>query len=138
MSEYPRRNDMTRWCSTERALQNAIDEVEEMGCDQRLTAAVVLLGEAKNRVADFVDGVEQKVGTRAPMTAHCFAWLIEKACPGGPRWLKLDGRSVVWVADAFEALHFARKRDAESVAQAFPIACAEATITDHGFVGAPE
>lgn len=44
----------------ELAIHNAIGVVEEAGCDVRLTNAVVLLGEAKDYVADFVDGVPEK------------------------------------------------------------------------------
>jgi hypothetical protein len=40
------------------AIRNAILEVEKVGADIRLTDAVCLLEKAKNKVADFVDGVE--------------------------------------------------------------------------------
>jgi hypothetical protein len=56
-SESPRRIDTLRWTHAERAIQNAVNIVESMGADVRLTDAVILLGRARGRVADFVDGV---------------------------------------------------------------------------------
>jgi hypothetical protein len=43
--------------SGEYAIREAVQEVEAMGADVRLTQAVILLGEAKDKVADFVDGI---------------------------------------------------------------------------------
>lgn len=40
----------------ENAIRAAIDAVEAMGADERLTEAINLLTMARNRVADFVDG----------------------------------------------------------------------------------
>lgn len=57
LSEIPRRAKVYEWCDAERAIQGAIDAVEAMAADVRLTDAVVLLGRARERVADFVDGV---------------------------------------------------------------------------------
>ena len=53
----PRRNQMQQWCEAERAIFDAIQAVERMAADERLTDAVILLGKAQNRVADFVDNV---------------------------------------------------------------------------------
>lgn len=44
----------------EKAIYDAVQEVEKMGADTRLTNAVVKLAEARESVADFVDGVEPK------------------------------------------------------------------------------
>lgn len=55
-----RRADMTQQCAAELAIGAAIDAVEKMAADPRLTDAVVLLSAAKASVADFVDGVEQR------------------------------------------------------------------------------
>lgn len=52
----PRRVDRQRWSEAELAIQHAVDVVEVMGADPRLTDAVVLLAEAKRRVAAFIDG----------------------------------------------------------------------------------
>ena len=56
MSDTPRRVDINRYVPAETAIREAILRVEEMPADMRLTDAVVLLGRAKDRVADFVDG----------------------------------------------------------------------------------
>lgn len=56
--DFPRRNRVDQWSVGERAIQDAVDVVEGMGADVRLTNAVVLLGKARDAVADFVDGVQ--------------------------------------------------------------------------------
>ena len=55
--ETPRRIRMDLWTPAERAIYDAIQAVEEAGADERLTDAVILLGRAKDRVADYVDGI---------------------------------------------------------------------------------
>lgn len=55
---FPRRIQMQKWVPAERAINDAVQVVEGMGADVRLTDAVVCLGAARDRVADFVDGVE--------------------------------------------------------------------------------
>lgn len=57
MSEIPRRVDLNRLSPAERKIREAMLLVEELPADPRLTDAVVLLAQAKDRVADFVDGV---------------------------------------------------------------------------------
>lgn len=54
--ETPRRNRMDLNTPAELAIYNAMQEVEKIGADQRLTNAVIALQEAKNLVADFIDG----------------------------------------------------------------------------------
>jgi hypothetical protein len=54
--QFPRRNRMDLWTPAEKAIQEAVNEVEKAGADVRLTDAVILLQQAKNKVADFVDG----------------------------------------------------------------------------------
>lgn len=56
MNKIPRRIDINRYVPAETAIREAILRVEEMPADVRLTEAVVLLGRAKDKVADFVDG----------------------------------------------------------------------------------
>lgn len=51
----PRRNQMRQWCEAERAIHEAVQAVERMPADVRLTDAVILLGKARDKVADFVD-----------------------------------------------------------------------------------
>jgi len=55
-SEIPRRARMDQWTPAEKAIQAAIDVVESMPADGRLTDAVIFLGKARERVADYVDG----------------------------------------------------------------------------------
>lgn len=55
--DIPRRAFIEKQTEAERKIQEAVDAVEKMGADVRLTEAVILLGKAKDRVADFVDGV---------------------------------------------------------------------------------
>ena len=57
--EQPRRCYLDFAVPAETAIREAMLRVEAMPADERLTAAVILLGEAKDRVADFVDGVER-------------------------------------------------------------------------------
>lgn len=70
MNEIPRRAQMQQWTPAERAIYDALQAVEAMPADERLTDAVVLLGAARDSVADFVDGVQQRrfvgVGTAPP------------------------------------------------------------------------
>jgi hypothetical protein len=51
----PRRVMMTEWCEGELAITEAIDAVESMPPHPLLTDAVVLLAEARSKVADFVE-----------------------------------------------------------------------------------
>ncbi len=63
--EEPVSNDIPRRCRldlntpAERAIYDAMQEVEKAGADVRLTDAVILLGEARDAVADFVDDAER-------------------------------------------------------------------------------
>ncbi len=51
----PRRIQLDLITPAELAIHNAMQEVEKLGANSRLTEAVTLLQEAKNAVADFVD-----------------------------------------------------------------------------------
>ena len=56
MSETtPRRIDMRRWIPAERGIYDAMQAVEAMAPDVLLTQAVILLGKARECVADYVD-----------------------------------------------------------------------------------
>lgn len=44
----------------ELAIQHAIDEIEKIGADKRLTDAVNLLSKAKDHVSDFLDDQEKE------------------------------------------------------------------------------
>lgn len=56
----PRRSQLDKFTPAERAIYDATQAVEQLPPDVRLTEAVVLLGRARELVADFVDGVEPK------------------------------------------------------------------------------
>ena len=51
----PRRIDLQRNTEAELAIRKAVDLVESLGADVRLTDAVVLLNEAREAVADWYD-----------------------------------------------------------------------------------
>ena len=55
--DIPRRIRIDKFTPAERAIYDAVQAVEAAGCDPRLTKAVSLLCEARERVADYVDGV---------------------------------------------------------------------------------
>ena len=79
MSETPRRADLLRLTAAELAIRQAMAAVEAMVADVRLTDAVVLLGAAKDSVADFVDGV----ATRRAAVVHPG---VLADGPGGVEW----------------------------------------------------
>ena len=53
----PRRNRIDQFVPAEKAIWDAVQLVEDLGADVRLTNAVNLLNQAREQVADFVDGV---------------------------------------------------------------------------------
>jgi hypothetical protein len=55
----PRRINQSRFTRAEIAITHAIAVVDMVGCDTRLTNAVILLQQARDAVADFVDGVDK-------------------------------------------------------------------------------
>ena len=52
---FPRRNRADLWTPAEKAISDAVAVVEAAGAHTRLTDAVVLLGKARDAVADYVD-----------------------------------------------------------------------------------
>lgn len=52
---FPRRNRIDLNKPSELAIRNAIDEVEKLGADVKLTDAVIKLNEALELVSDFID-----------------------------------------------------------------------------------
>lgn len=67
-NSIPRRAYIDKMTRAERAIYNALQEVEKVGADVRLTDAVNLLSEAREAVADYVDGVKdvRRIGARRP------------------------------------------------------------------------
>lgn len=57
-NEIPRRNRIDLFIPVEKAIFSAVQMVEELPADVRLTDAVILLGKAKDAVADFLDSKE--------------------------------------------------------------------------------
>jgi hypothetical protein len=55
MNDFPRRNRLDLNTPAEKAIYDAIQEVEKIGADVKLTEAVIKLNEARSLVADFVD-----------------------------------------------------------------------------------
>ena len=56
--DYPRRIQLDKFCIAERAIYDATQAVEAMPADVRLTEAVILLAKAREKVADFIDGID--------------------------------------------------------------------------------
>jgi hypothetical protein len=54
-TDLPRRIHVELLSPAELAIRAAVQEVEKLAADVRLTDAVILLGQAKDKVADFVD-----------------------------------------------------------------------------------
>lgn len=54
-NEVPRRARMDLYVPAEKAIHDAMQEVEGMAADELLTEAVDLLQQAQNKVADYVD-----------------------------------------------------------------------------------
>lgn len=56
--DFPRRNRVDLWTSSEKAIFDAKQHVEMMGAHPLLTEAVNCLSEAQNKVADYVDSLQ--------------------------------------------------------------------------------
>lgn len=63
-AQIPRRNRVDRMTVEELAIRAVVRDVEALGADPRLTAAVTLLHQARERVADYVDGIGDRDPTR--------------------------------------------------------------------------
>lgn len=55
MNDFPRRSRLDLNTPAEKAIYDAMQEVEKMAADERLTDAVELLQQAHDKVADYVD-----------------------------------------------------------------------------------
>lgn len=53
--DFPRRNRSDLWTPAERAIHDAVQVVEAVGAHPLLTEASLLLQQAQNKVADFVE-----------------------------------------------------------------------------------
>lgn len=52
---FPRRQRIDLLLPAEKAVYDAMQKVEELGADVRLTNAVILLGDVRNLVADYIE-----------------------------------------------------------------------------------
>lgn len=68
MNNVPRRARLYEMTPAELAIAKCVDQVEELGAHVHLTDAVVLLGKAREKVADFVDSVPVAAPSSAPPT----------------------------------------------------------------------
>lgn len=55
------RNQMNDWTPAERMIHDAVQEVEKMGANPLLTDAVILLGQARDKVGECVHNRLEKV-----------------------------------------------------------------------------
>lgn len=55
LTGFPRRNQLQLNTAAEMAIRNAISAVESVGAHPLLTDSVILLGEAKEKLSDFID-----------------------------------------------------------------------------------
>lgn len=60
MNTIPRRIRLDLLTPAEKAIYDAVQEVEKVGADPLLTDAVVLLQQARDKVADYVDAAEPR------------------------------------------------------------------------------
>lgn len=60
-NEIPRRNRLDLNTPAEIAIYNAMQEVEKVGADVRLTEVVTLLAKAKNILSNYVDGEPKSI-----------------------------------------------------------------------------
>lgn len=60
-----------------------------------------------------------------------YAWLIEKGTAGGTTYRDIDDNGLMtWTKDAYQAIHFKRRVDAEKFANGDE---EDIRITEHGF-----
>lgn len=59
LDELPRRIIQNMWTPVEQTIYDAMQMVEKMPADERLTEAVILLSKAKQKVADYIDSKKE-------------------------------------------------------------------------------
>jgi hypothetical protein len=82
MTDFPRRARLDKFTPAERAIWDATQAVEAMPADTRLTEAVILLGKARDLVADYVDA------TPAPEQVEAIKNVLMTR---GPEWIDGEG-----------------------------------------------
>ena len=73
----PTRNDLTQMSDAELAIVKAVREVEAAGASKALTDAVVLLQQARERVADHVEGRVEPASDAGAKSADEVLWKVE-------------------------------------------------------------
>lgn len=58
----PRRDNVDQMTPSETAITVAMVTLEKAGSDRRLTKAMDLLNQARNLVADYIDGIDDGIG----------------------------------------------------------------------------
>lgn len=58
-NQIPRRIRLDLMTDAEKAIRNAINEVEKAGADPKLTDVVIMLSQAKELLSDYVDENQQ-------------------------------------------------------------------------------
>jgi hypothetical protein len=53
--DWPRRNCRDLWIPAEKAIQDTVDLVEGLGAHPALTEAVILLGQARDKISDWAE-----------------------------------------------------------------------------------
>lgn len=86
--DYMRRRDIFRQTEAEKAIMKAVEEVEKLSADTRLSWAVTRLNAAFEFVADFVDDVssDETATEEIDPTPYCTGCgaMTEKKCKCGP------------------------------------------------------
>lgn len=65
-NEIPRRNRLDLNTPAELAIRNAVNEVEKVGADPRLTEVVIMLSTAHDKLADYVDNITSVDNKKTP------------------------------------------------------------------------
>lgn len=107
MSQFPRRNCHESLTPAELAICEAMQAVETLPPDTRLTDAIVLLQRARERTADYVDGVAGVREEAAPQT------LLPTPPPTSPA--AAAHADVEHIAAMFQLLHAAGMSEALAI-----------------------
>lgn len=83
MIEFPRINRLDLNTPAELAIYKAIQDVEEIGADERLTDIVIMLGKARDLLSDYIDSNPDKELKEAVYTSIGAASMCWKETPKG-------------------------------------------------------
>lgn len=54
-NDFPRRNQVDKMLPAEKLIFDAMQEIEKLGADEKLTDAQILISKAKNLIGDYID-----------------------------------------------------------------------------------